>query len=88
MLQRHNAERTSLIDQQGREFQDSETIRKKIEPIENDHIEQERTALNIKYAEERERTRQNTEEYQNDRQSLIEKLKQQWVKKRENEREH
>jgi hypothetical protein len=88
LRQKHSQEGQELWSRHEKEYQDELVIQQQKSKLENGEIERERTAINVEYTEEREKTRQNNEAYEESRQSLIEKMKQQWAKNREKDRDH
>ena len=87
MQRKHSQQGQELLARQEKEFQDELATQQQKSKIENDEIERNRTALNIQYAEEREKTRQKTAAYQQEGESLLEKIKRQWAKTRDQDRD-
>jgi len=96
---KHRAEQISLQEKQSREGQilyerhlkEDKELREllaKIQPLKNHEAQQDIKALNVRYAEERDNTKRNAEAYQGeDRQSLLDKMKERWNKNKDQERD-
>lgn len=76
-----------MIDRHIQEEKELRNLQSKIKPLKDHQREQEIAALNARYAEEREKTRQNAKEYRMQGESLADKLKRKWEQFRGKDRD-
>jgi len=88
LKKQQSLEGQQMFDRHLKEDAELRDLQAKIKPVKNFEAQQEIKALNVQYAEEKEKTRQNAEGYEKDRQNLVEKIKERFAKNRDKERDY
>ena len=87
-LQQEQAQKgQQLIDRQEKKYQAELFTRQQKSKLENDEIERERTALNIKRADDRELRKEQEKADDISRENFIERMKRQWSKNPEKDKD-